>query len=200
MIGAAPVGDGLFYVARLFGGICSRVWIAWNMDARLSIFGFPFGESIRCRLLLGLFVTAASSSNPTVAFTRSRKITRAAAASPANRSVTVSLSSAAANSASHAARSATVWRKFLVSVIFWFLSFVLCTLQKERWLNLSLSAALCNGYFCCRLCVQTIEPYAIRIGIVFPDVFLYVHASMPAGGYLIVYGNLYVTDFKEVFL
>ena len=36
--------------------------------------GLPVGESIRCRLLLGLAVSAASCSNPSVALTRSEGV------------------------------------------------------------------------------------------------------------------------------
>jgi hypothetical protein len=34
------------------------------MAARLSMLGLPFGESIRCRLLLGMDVTVAKCSKP----------------------------------------------------------------------------------------------------------------------------------------
>ena len=44
--------------------------------------GLPVGDSILCKLLLGLAVTVASCSNPIVAFTRSRNIKRAVSGSP----------------------------------------------------------------------------------------------------------------------
>ena len=39
--------------------------------------GFPVGDNMRCRLLLGLAVSVASCSKPMVAFAKSRKISRA---------------------------------------------------------------------------------------------------------------------------
>jgi hypothetical protein len=44
-----------------------------RMAARLSMLGFPFSLSMRCKLFAGLAVAAASPSNPTVALTRSRR-------------------------------------------------------------------------------------------------------------------------------
>jgi hypothetical protein len=45
----------------------SRFPTAPNIAARLSMLGLPLGDSIRCRLLLGLAVSVANSSNPKVA-------------------------------------------------------------------------------------------------------------------------------------
>ena len=57
---------------------------------RLSIVGFPFGDSIRWTLLLGLFNSCANDSNPIVAFTDSRNTTRATSGSPSKKAVTAS--------------------------------------------------------------------------------------------------------------
>ena len=46
------------------------------MTAKLSILGLPLGESMRCKLFDGFPVAVANRSNPTVAFTRSRKSSR----------------------------------------------------------------------------------------------------------------------------
>src|SRR5882757_1165184 len=51
-----------------------RLPIAPKMAARLSMLGLPLGESMRCRLLLGVAVIFANCSKPSVAFTRSRRI------------------------------------------------------------------------------------------------------------------------------
>ena len=47
---------------------------AWKMAARLPMLGLPAGESMRCRLLLGLAVSVARCSKPMVALTRSRRL------------------------------------------------------------------------------------------------------------------------------
>ena len=89
---------------------------AAKIAARLSMLGLPFEDSIRCRLLLGLCVSSARCSKPTVALTRSRKIRRAASGSPLRNSVAASSSSAFAKSGSRATRAATVCLKSRVSV------------------------------------------------------------------------------------
>src|SRR5450759_3943347 len=83
----------------------------------LSMLGFPLGESIRCRLLLGVSVTSASCSNPMVALTRSRRMRRAVSGPPLRNSVAASSRSALANCGSRATRSMTVCLILRVSAI-----------------------------------------------------------------------------------
>src|SRR5713226_1012935 len=78
------------------------------MAARLSMLGFPFWESMRCRLFAGLAVSRARPSNPNVALTRSRSRSLAVCASPFRNSVAASSSNALANSGSRCTRSMTV--------------------------------------------------------------------------------------------
>jgi|GEM_PF-6561706 len=52
------------------------------MTVKLSIVGLPFADNIRWRLLLGLEVSMASSSKPTIALTSSRSISLAVSGSP----------------------------------------------------------------------------------------------------------------------
>jgi hypothetical protein len=66
---------------------------------------------------LGLAVSVASCSKPMVAFTKSRKISRAVSGSPLRNSVAASSSSACANEASLCTRWMTVSLKFLVNAI-----------------------------------------------------------------------------------
>src|SRR5436305_1955678 len=87
------------------------------MIARLSILGLPFSDSIRWRLLLGRLVSAANASNPTDAFTRSRRISRAVSGSPLRNSVAASSRSALAKAGSRVARSFTVSLKSRVSIV-----------------------------------------------------------------------------------
>src|SRR6266851_10294140 len=93
------------------------------MAARLSMLGLPFLDSIRCRLLLGFAVSAAKASNPTVAFTRSRRIRRAISGSPLRNNVAASSSSALAKAGSRRTRSTTVCLKSRVSAMSHLLSF-----------------------------------------------------------------------------
>ena len=86
-----------------------------KIAARLSMLGLPRSDSIRWRLLLGVLVSTASASNPTEAFTRSRKIRRAACGSPFKNSVAASSSSALAKAGSRATRALTVSLKSRVS-------------------------------------------------------------------------------------
>ena len=44
------------------------------MPKKFSVLGLPFSPSMRCRLLLGLFASAARPSNPIVALIRSRSM------------------------------------------------------------------------------------------------------------------------------
>lgn len=79
--------------------------------------GLPLGDNIRCKLLLGLSVSMAKCSNPTVALTRSRRIRRAVSGSPLKNKVAASSRSAFANSESRSMRSITVCLKFRVSAM-----------------------------------------------------------------------------------
>jgi hypothetical protein len=88
-----------------------------KMAARLSMLGLPRSDSIRCRLLLGVFVSAARASNPTDAFIRSRSTKRAACGSPLRNSVAASSSRALAKAGSRASRALTVSLKSRVSAI-----------------------------------------------------------------------------------
>jgi hypothetical protein len=56
--------------------------MAPKMTARLSMLGLPVADNIRWRLFGGLPVVAANRSNPTVAFTSSRRVRRAVSGSP----------------------------------------------------------------------------------------------------------------------
>ena len=60
-----------------------------KMTAKLSMLGLPLGDSIRCKLFLGLCVSSANLSKPTVAFTKSLRISRAVSGSPLRKSVDV---------------------------------------------------------------------------------------------------------------
>ncbi len=128
--GSTPIGEVLTWgvLAISFGcdhraisTVCTLISTrsfrrtAPKIAAKLSMFGFPRGESIRCRLLLGLAVAAASASKPTVAFTRSRRMRRAISGSPLRKSVAASSSSALANAGSRWTRSTTVCLKSLVN-------------------------------------------------------------------------------------
>src|SRR5579872_5035658 len=86
-----------------------------KIAARLSMLGLPLSDSILWRLLLGVFVSTASASKPTDAFTRSRKIRRAACGSPFKKSVAASSRSALAKAGSRATRALTVSLKSRVS-------------------------------------------------------------------------------------
>src|SRR6266851_4887850 len=79
--------------------------------------GLPFSESMRCRLLAGIAVAAASPSNPTVAFTRSRRMRRAVRGSPLRNSVAASSSIALAKAGSRCTRSTTLCLKSRVSAM-----------------------------------------------------------------------------------
>jgi hypothetical protein len=66
---------------------------------RRSLLGLPRGASIRCRLLLGLLISAASPSKPMVAFTRSRRTALPTVVSPARYALIASVNSASRNRA-----------------------------------------------------------------------------------------------------
>ena len=100
----------------------SQSLMAEKIAAKLSMLGLPFGDSMRCKLLLGLWVSSARCSNPTVALTRSRRMRRAASGSPLRNSVAASSSSALANAGSRLTRSTTVCLKSRVRVMGSFLS------------------------------------------------------------------------------
>ena len=93
------------------------LFTALKIAAKLSILGLPFDESMRCRLLLGTSVSFDSCSNPNVALTRSRRITRAVSASPLMRSIVASSRSFFANVGSRSTRATTVSLKSRVSAI-----------------------------------------------------------------------------------
>src|SRR5450759_4983496 len=79
--------------------------------------GFPLGDSMRCKLLLGFSVILASCSNPMVALTRSLRMSRAVSGSPLRNSVAASSRSALANWGSRSTRSITVCLKLRVNTI-----------------------------------------------------------------------------------
>src|SRR5437016_13736144 len=79
--------------------------------------GLPFSDNIRCRLLLGLSISAASCSNPMVALTRSRSRSRAVCGSPLRNRVAASSSNARANAGSRCTRATTVCLKSRVRAI-----------------------------------------------------------------------------------
>src|SRR5438105_12300301 len=79
--------------------------------------GLPCADNMRCRLFEGLSVSRASSSNPPVALTRSRKMIRATSGSPLRKSVAASSSIAFANEGSRSTRSITVCLKSRVNAI-----------------------------------------------------------------------------------
>src|SRR5262249_19580838 len=64
-------------IACAFRSTPSFFCSAWKIAAKFSMLGLPFSDSIRCRLLLGLSISAAKLSNPIVALTRSRNRRRA---------------------------------------------------------------------------------------------------------------------------
>src|SRR5574340_433049 len=74
-------------------------------------------------LLLGLCTSSANFSNPTVALTRSRKISLEVSGSPLRNSMTASSSSARANSGSRSTRATMVFLKSRVSAICYSLVF-----------------------------------------------------------------------------
>lgn len=83
--------------------------------------GFPFADGIRCKLLLGLDVIAASFSKPIVPLTKSRRIRRAVAGSPLRNSEIASSRSAIANSGSWRSRCSIVSVAFLAKAIYFLL-------------------------------------------------------------------------------
>jgi len=62
---------------------CAFFWSALTIVKKFSVLGLPRGASIRCRLLLGFLSVRASSSNPMVALTRSRRMAFPTVVSPA---------------------------------------------------------------------------------------------------------------------
>src|SRR5580658_405504 len=113
--------------------------------------GLPRSESMRCRLLLGVFVSTANASNPTDAFTRSRNTSLAACGSPLRKSVAASSRSALAKAGSRATRAATVFLKSRVRAIVLPLTLGFCrrslsglvfSKQRLRALNIGLLAFL----------------------------------------------------------
>src|SRR5207247_4588197 len=90
---------------------------ALTMLKRFSVLGLPRGANIRCRLLLGFLIAAASSSKPSVALTRSRRMALPAAVSPLRNALIASVRSASRKRGSRCARAATVFLKSRVSAI-----------------------------------------------------------------------------------
>ena len=100
----------------------SRARMARKIAARLSMLGLPAGDNMRCRLLLGLDVSAETCSKPIVALIRSRRIRRAVSGSPLRNSVAASSNKAWANAASRPTRAKTVSLKSRVSAMGFILS------------------------------------------------------------------------------
>ena len=94
--------------------------MAANTAEILLMVGLPDLDSTRCRLLLGLSISRASASNPTVALTKSRRINLAESGSPLMNSVIASSRSACAKAGSFCTRAATVSLKSRVSAMFIF--------------------------------------------------------------------------------
>jgi len=71
--GSVKTGSKLNHAAFTVNRMPTLFCNTWRIAKKFAVLGLPLGPSMRWRLLLGFFKSAASLSNPMVALTTSRK-------------------------------------------------------------------------------------------------------------------------------